>query len=277
MRLFLLISLTMVAFAANSVLNRLAVDQGGISAELFSAVRVLSGALVLLILAKAQGASLLFRGWKRVFGALALAVYMVGFSLAYGTLDAGAGALILFGATQITMFGVVALSPIPPTLRQMAGAGIALAGLGWVLWPGAGAAVPLGGAFLMVCAGIGWGGYSLIGRAEHDALGATAANFALALPLVCVPLLLPSASFEIAPKGVLLAVISGAVTSGLGYALWYRLLPALSGVTAASVMLSVPIIALVAGAALLGEQVGLQLAFGALVVLGGIAFAVRAR
>lgn len=275
MRLGLLIAVTMIAFAANSVFNRVAVDHGWIDPVAFSIIRVASGVAVLVPLALFQNGSLTLMGGRRWGGALSLATYMVGFSLAYRSLDAGAGALILFGATQISMFGLAFLSPQVPSLRQVTGAGIAFLGLCWVLWPGSNAPVATGGAALMVIAGIGWGVYSILGRGEADALLATAANFLLALPLTILVLPFIGTQTEVTAAGVAMAVLSGAVTSGLGYALWYRILPSISGPVAATVMLSVPVIAMLAGIVLLGESAGLRLIGGAIVVLGGIAFAVR--
>jgi drug/metabolite transporter (DMT)-like permease len=212
---------------------------------------------------------------KRLGGAVSLSVYMIGFSLAYRSLDAGAGALILFGATQIVMFGMSGLMGAAASTRQIVGAGIAFAGLAWVLWPGAGADIPPLGAALMLAAGAGWAVYSLIGRTETDALAASAANFCLSLPLVGLVWVGSGDLGPISFTGVALAVVSGAITSGLGYALWYRVLPMISGVTAATVMLSVPVIALLAGAAFLGEALSSRLILATMVVLGGIAIAVR--
>ncbi|WP_146344211.1 DMT family transporter [Falsiphaeobacter marinintestinus] len=275
MRQVLLIAVTMTAFAANSILNRLAVDSGAIEPGLFAVVRVAAGAAMLVLLVLIQKKHLSFSCLKRWGGAGSLALYMIGFSLAYRALDAGAGALILFGATQITMFTIACFLPSPPSGRQLTGAGIAFLGLCWVLWPGEMSAVPLSGAVLMLAAGVGWGIYSVIGRTESEALPATAANFCLALPFTAAVPLVLGEPLTASGTGLLLAVISGAITSGLGYALWYRILPTLTGGTAATVMLSVPIIALAAGAVLLGETPNSTLILGSMVVIGGIAFAVR--
>lgn len=273
LRLALLVALTMAAFAANSLLNRAAVDSGAIGPAAFAAVRVLAGAVVLvaLVLVRRQALPLWHR--RRWAGALSLAAYMAGFSAAYLTLDAGVGALILFGVVQITMFALGALGGVAVSARQMAGAGVAFAGLAWVLWPAGGAQVPLTGALWMAAAGIGWGVYTLSGRGEPSALSATAANFCLALPLVALPLVWAADPVPVRLPGIGLAVLAGGVTSGLGYALWYSLVPRLSAATAATVQLSVPVIALAAGAALLGEAPGWRLILGAAVVLGGIALA----
>lgn len=273
LRLTGLVALTMAAFAANSLLNRAAVDSGAIGPAGFAAIRVAAGAAVLamLVLARRQALPLWHR--RRWVGALSLTAYMVGFSLAYLSLDAGLGALILFGVVQITMFALGALGGARVSARQIAGAGLAFAGLSWILWPSGGAQVPLAGGLWMVAAGLGWGIYTLSGRGEPAALPATAANFCLALPLTALPLLWVRDAAPVTVPGVALAVLSGAVTSGLGYALWYSLLPRLGAATAATVQLSVPVIALAAGAVVLAEAPGLRLILGAAVVLGGIALA----
>lgn len=273
MRLILLTSVVMIAFAANSILNRLAVNSGSIDPGSFAVVRVLSGALILSVLVLLQGGQLQFWLRRRLVGGSALSLYLVGFSLAYLTLDAGAGALILFGVVQIVMFSVTSLSQTPPTGRQFTGALVAFSGLAWVLWPGEGALVNTSGAVLMGLAGIGWGIYSLVGRYESDALSGTAANFIVAFPITTVCIALISGDWVVTPWGIGLAVLSGAVTSGLGYALWYRVLPQLVPAVAGTVQLSVPVIALFVGALLLGEKLSWPLIAAAALVLGGIALA----
>ncbi|MDK3017450.1 DMT family transporter [Pseudodonghicola flavimaris] len=272
MRLPLLVGLVMLAFAANSLLTRAGVEQGGITPAAFAAVRVAAGAVVLLGLSRARRLPLPLRGrrGRRVLGALSLSVYMIGFSLAYRTLDAGVGALILFGVVQISIFALTALDGAPAGLRQMLGAVVAFGGLAWILWPEAGAEVPVRGAGFMAAAGFGWALYTLSGRGETSALAGSAANFLLALPLCLLPLIFEGGPAP-APLGLGLAVVSGALTSGLGYALWYRVVPQLAAPTAATVQLSVPVIALLAGASLLGEAPGWPVILGAVAVIGGIA------
>jgi drug/metabolite transporter (DMT)-like permease len=270
MRLFLLIALTMTAFAANSVLNRMAVDGNWIEPLQFALIRVAAGAAMLLALARWQGRPLALTGRRRAVGAVSLAAYMIGFSLAYRVLDAGLGALILFGVTQVAMFAVTAAGGTRVTTPQILGAGVAFAGLAWVLWPGeAGLADPLG-AFFMGIAGLGWAAYSLAGRGESDALAASAANFCLCLPMTAVAFLLVAEVGLPTARGIALAVVSGAVTSGLGYALWYTVLPRIPAVVAATALVSVPLIAIAGGALMLGEPVTWQLALASAVVLGGI-------
>ncbi len=277
MRLLLLTALTMCAFAANSILNRLAIDSGASDPASFAVFRVLSGAAVLWVLVLLRGAAMPLRSRRRIVGAGSLFLYMIGFSLAYLTLDAGLGALILFAVVQIAMFAVGAIMGATPTVRQVAGAGIALAGLTFVLWPSGSVQVDALGAGLMVAAGLGWAVYSLAGRSEPDALAGTAANFVVALPITGLVLVGMGGDWQMTGVGYLLAALSGGVTSGLGYALWYRVLPQLSPSVAAVVQLSVPVIAIVGGVVLLGEVAGPRLVAGTALVLGGIALAVLRR
>ena len=274
MRLALLTTLTMIAFAANSVLNRMAVDSGAIDPSSFAMIRVLAGAIALGMFLTVRGGGFPIAARGRLLGAASLSAYMIGFSLAYVSLDAGIGALILFGTVQVVMFGWSALRGAAPTRRQLGGAGVAFAGLILALWPRDGTGGDLAGALLMVVAGVGWAIYTLAGRGSTDPLASTAANFVVALPMLLV--LLVGAGLHSAPSGIALAIASGALTSGLGYALWYRVLPQLRGQTAAVVQLSVPIIAIAAGALLLGEAVTLAVVLAAVLVLGGIALTVTA-
>ncbi|MBW6506863.1 MAG: DMT family transporter [Rhodobacteraceae bacterium] len=277
MRLLALTSLTMIAFAANSVLNRLGVGGGLIDPVGFALVRLLAGAATLAALWAVRSGHartpVSARPLRRALGAASLLVYLFGFSLAYGVLDAGAGALILFGWVQITMFAGAVMAREPVPARRWAGAALAFAGLLVLLAPGGG--TPLGWhAAAMALAGIGWGVYSLAGRGERDALAATAANFIVAAPVgLALALVLPGAA-SWSPFGVVLAVASGALASGLGYALWYALLPQLGAARAAVAQLSVPLIAAAGGAALIGEALSWQFGAAAALVLGGVALAV---
>ncbi|NRB05039.1 MAG: DMT family transporter [Rhodobacteraceae bacterium] len=275
MKLLLLTAVTMIAFAANSVLNRAAVDSGLIDPSGFALIRVISGALVLgmVLSVRRSGQAMQIFVRRRLVGALSLSAYLIGFSMAYVSLDAGLGALILFGTVQVTMFVVASLRGDQPAARQMIGAGIAFLGLLIALWPGGQvAATPTIGAAAMVFAGLGWAFYTLAGKAAKDPLAETAANFLCAVPFVALLMLGPQldASFS----GIFLAVLSGAVTSGLGYALWYAVLPQLKAQTAAVVQLSVPIIAIIGGAVLLGEAVALKVVLATVLVVCGIALAV---
>lgn len=274
MQLVLLTALTMIAFAANSVLNRMAVDGMFIDPGSFALIRVVSGAAVLGMVLTVRGGRMQMRVKPRLIGAVSLSVYMVGFSLAYLTLDAGLGALILFGTVQMTMFAHAARQPEGLGTRRLIGALVAFAGLIYVLAPGAGGPAYLSGAVMMIAAGLGWAVYTIAGRSEADALGATAANFLIAVPMLT--LLLVGGGTDVTFTGAGLAILSGAVTSGLGYALWYSVLPRLETSAAAVVQLSVPVIAIAGGVLFLGEQLTLRIILAAIVVLGGIAVAVTA-
>ena len=279
-RLFLLTALTMTAFAANSVLNRMAVGPGLIDPVAFAVIRLLSGAVMLAMLLAARAvaghAGVWAGGTGRVMGVLSLLLYLFGFSFAYGALDAGAGALILFAMVQVTMFAgaLVARERIPT--RRWVGSIFAFLGLLYLLAPGSGAGESLFHAGLMAAAGIGWGLYSLSARGARDPLGATAWNFILAVPLVLIVLVAAPAFGAMSGKGIFLASLSGAVTSALGYALWYRILPQLGAARGGVAQLTVPVIALAGGMVFLGESLTLRFAISALMVLGGVAYAVRA-
>ncbi|MCX7566985.1 DMT family transporter [Sulfitobacter sp. F26169L] len=275
MRLILLTALTMCAFAANSVLTRAAVEGGHIGPQEFALLRVASGAGVLGVIAYLRGVWLPLGNRATIVGAASLTAYMAGFSLAYLTLDAGLGALILFGVTQITMFTHSAITNQPPTMRQLAGTGVAFAGLILVLWPAGEGFTDPAGAVLMVLAGVGWAIYTIAGRGAVDPLASTAANFMLCLPVLGVFFL--RQGFDANLYGIALSLVCGAITSALGYALWYRVLRELHLSTAAIVQLCVPVIAIAAGAVLLGEAMTPITIFAALMVLGGIGWAVTSK
>lgn len=275
MRIFLLTALVMFAFAANSLLTRFAIIGGHIDPTGFALVRVGAGAAVLAVILWLRGGRLTLWHRSRAFGAVALAVYIIGFSLAYLTLDAGLGALVLFGVVQITMFGYGALFGTAATSRQLVGAAAAFVGLVVVLWPGAQTQVNPVGAALMVAAGVGWAAYTIVGKGSADPLENTASNFVICVPIVACLLLVQTV--HITATGLVLGVLCGGITSGLGYALWYAVLPKLAQSTAAVVQLSVPVIAIVAGAALLAEPLSAKVILATLLVLGGIGLAVSAR
>lgn len=281
MRLFLFTLLTMLAFAANSVLNRAGVGRGLIGPVDFAVVRLLAGAGMLgllLALRRAGRGMAAWAGWPgRAVGALSLLLYLFGFSLAYGALDAGTGALILFGMVQITMFAGAVISREVVPARRWIGAGLAFAGLLLLLAPGsAPSGHPLQAA-MMAAAGVGWGLYSLSARGARDPLAATGWNFVLAVPMALAlwPFLPQDGAAE--PGGIVLAVVSGAVTSGLGYALWYRVLPLLGAAGGAVAQLTVPLFAVAGGMAFLGEALTLRIAIAAAIVLGGVGWALRRR
>jgi len=281
MRLFLLTAMALTAFAANSVLNRFAVGTGQIDPVSFAVVRLLAGAAILALLVGLRAVlagGVVWPGWPgRVPGVLGLTVYLFAFSLAYVALDAGAGALILFGAVQITMFAGALWSREAVPRRRWTGALMAFAGLVVLMWPGAGVALSPLHAVIMALAGVGFGIYSLAGQRASDPLAATAANFVLAVPLGLVAgTLLGVMPVGATSVGVVSAVVSGAVTSGLGYALWYVVVPQLGAARAAVAQLSVPVLTAVAGVLLLGEAVDARFVLAAGCVLGGVALASRA-
>lgn len=267
----------MCAFAANSVLNRIGVAINGMNPMDFATVRTGAGAGMLWILVALRKAPrpAVFT-LKRLYGSTALAIYMIGFSLAYITLDAGLGALILFGVLQIVVFtwAVIEGGKIP-VLRWI-GAGIALTGLGVLLWPSGATPVPFSGAIAMTIAGASWAVYTLLGRAEADPLGATASNFLLCLPLVAAVMLWGGLG-SMPTAGIVTAIIAGALTSGVGYALWYSALPSLPTTVAGIAQLSVPVIAVTAGVIFLGEPLTMRLLIAGTFVLGGIAVSLTAR
>ena len=278
MRLFLLTALVMMAFAGNSLINRLAVGGGLMDPLSFASWRVLGGAAVLAGLVALRrmrsGGSLWPQGAGRATGVAGLVVYLLGFSYAYTQLPTGAGALILFGLVQITMFigAVIGAEPVPPA--RWIGAATAFAGLILLLAPGTDAALDLPATLSMAAAGVGWGIYSLSGRAQADALGATAANFLLAVPILWVVLLVaPGDPTPLTRYGLGLALLSGILTSGLGYALWYQILPALGAARAAVAQLTVPLIAATAGLVLLAEPLDARFVLATCLVLGGVALA----
>ncbi|MCD1642717.1 DMT family transporter [Aurantimonas coralicida] len=269
----------MIAFAGNSLLARLALADGAIDAAGFTGLRLLSGALVLaFILLTARDRTPV--RWRTLEGswasALALFVYALAFSLAYLKLGAAVGALILFAAVQASMIGWGLVRGERPGIREALGLVVAAGAFVWWLVPGLTRPDPLGTA-LMIVSGIAWGIYSLRGRGAADATRATAGNFirtvALALPLVALSLF----QAGIGGAGLLIAIVSGAVTSGLGYVLWYRALKGLTALSAAIVQLSVPIIAALGGVLFLSENLGLRFVIAAGLVLGGIAFALSTR
>ena len=276
MRLFLLTALVMVAFAANSVLTRAGLVTGEISPAGFGAVRLGAGAVVLVFLCLWLRRRLALPGWRLAVSVLGLLLYTLGFSEAYVGMDAGLGALLLFGMVQVTMFaGAMILREALPWVRVLGG-GLALAGLVYLVWPWQAIAQTPTSVMMMLLAGAGWGLYSLAGRGSDDPLADTAVNFALAAALF--PLLYLGrgglALADAAPVGLALAVVSGAVTSGLGYALWYAVLPRLPASVAAVAQLTVPPIAMAGGVMMLGEALTVKFVLASLVILGGVALSV---
>ncbi len=264
--------LAMIAFAGNSLLCRLALRQLQIDAASFTAIRLVSGAaflwLVLRTRPRRTGGS-----WT---AALALVVYAAAFSFAYLSLAAGTGALLLFVAVQGTMVIAGLRGGERLHALQWLGVALALVGLVLLLLPGI-AAPPIAGAILMLAAGVAWGIYSLRGRGVTDAIAATAGNFLRAAPIAVAMLIVCARSMHITAAGATYALASGAITSGLGYVLWYSVLPSLKATSAATVQLSAPVIAAVGGVVLLDEAITLRMITASTAILGGIALAVIRR
>lgn len=274
-RVLLLTFLAMIAFAANSLFCRMALGGGQIDAASFTAARLLSGALALLLILKLKGErGATQRGsWK---AALMLFLYAAAFSFAYLELRVGAGALVLFGSVQVTMIlaGIVAGERM--RIVDWAGFLIAAGGLVYLVLPGI-SAPPLGASVLMAVAGIAWGVYSLLGRTSRNATASTAENFSRAA-ILSIPLYFLMKNGEtITGSGLLLAIISGAVTSGLGYVIWYAALRGLTATQAAVVQLSVPVLAAAGGVAFLQEAVTQRLIIAAAAILGGVAVVLARR
>lgn len=263
--------LALIAFAGNSLLCRAALAHTRIDAASFTTVRLLSGAVVLCCLVSLRGAARTGRGnW---LSALALFAYAAGFSFSYLHLTAAVGALLLFGAVQTTMIGHGIWSGERMRWRQIVGLVLACGGLVGLLLPGL-SAPPLTGALLMLGAGAAWGIYSLRGKGGGDSLKVTAGNFTRTVPMALVLSLLLAARASLDPAGLGYAFLSGAVTSGMGYAIWYTALPSLRSTTAATVQLSVPILAAVGGIFFLGESLTLRLLAASVAIIGGIALVV---
>jgi drug/metabolite transporter (DMT)-like permease len=275
MNLVILTSLAMLAFAGNSLLCRLALLHTGIDAATFTSVRLVSGALVLWLVASRRGArnTRLAGGW---LSALALFAYAEAFSFAYLSLSAGTGALLLFAAVQLSMIGWGLSRGEQFTRAQLAGFVLAVGGLVFLLLPGL-SAPPLGGALLMAAAGVAWAVYSLKAKGAGDPTNATAGNFVRAAPLALAvsAATLPSMHWSLAGIGYGLA--SGILTSGLGYVIWYAALRDLKVTSAATVQLSVPVIAAFGGVAFLGETASLRLVIASMLVLGGVAIVLLVR
>ena len=270
LRILVLTLLAMIAFAGNSLLCRAALQASHIDAASFTTIRVVAGALALWLIVRLQSGSAAKAGsWPSAF---ALFAYAAAFSFAYLTLTAATGALILFGAVQATMIGTAIWRGDRLGGWQLLGVACAFGGLVGLLLPGL-SAPPLGGAGLMLLAGIAWGVYSLRGKGAGDPLQATAGNFLRAVPfaLGLSLAMLPWARSDLA--GAALAVASGALTSGIGYAIWYTALRGLKAASAATVQLSVPPLAAIGGVVLLGEPATLRLLVASVAILGGIALA----
>jgi len=273
-RLIALVVLTMIAFAGNSLLCRVALKATQIDAATFTLIRIVSGAVALWLIVRVRDHTRVVAGsWR---SALALFAYAGAFSFAYISLPAGTGALLLFGAVQATMIGYGLWRGERLHGVQIAGLLLAFSGLVGLVLPGI-TAPPLQGSALMLGAGVAWGVYSLRGKRAGDPLRATAGNFVRAVPFAALLSVTAIPLFSIDRAGVAYAVASGALTSGVGYAIWYSALPDLKATQAATVQLSVPVIAAIGGIVFLDEHLTWRLLIAAVAILGGIALVVANR
>lgn len=269
MQLALLTLLALCFLAANSLLTRAGVLDGT-DPLAFAAIRVAAGAAVLALLAARRGITV--TGGRRWGAAVALVVYLLGFSLAYRTLDAGLGALILFATVQLGMFALSLVRGERSGPVRVAGMGVALAGLVWLLLPGGGVRADPVDAGLMILAGLGWAAYSYAGKFEPKPLAGSAGNFLIGTALFAAAFPLWWGA-PVTPFGILMAVLSGAIASGLGYAMLFRVLPQMGVATAGVAQLGVPVIAMLAGALLLAEVPDARALLAGALVLAGIALA----
>lgn len=269
--------LALIAFAANSVLCRLALGEPSIDAASFTIIRLVSGAAVLfIILAFSRGTKTRGSGGGNWPSALMLFIYAITFSYAYISLDTGTGALILFGSVQITMILLSMLGGNRLHLIEWLGVLLAFTGLVYLVLPGVAAPSP-GGFILMAISGIAWGVYTLRGKGSRSPLADTGQNFIRTLPFVAIVALLTVWQAELTAMGILLAILSGAVASGLGYSVWYLALNGLNATQAAVVQLSVPVIAAFGGVIFVSEAITLRLSVSSMMILGGILIVVLGR
>ena len=272
LRLIALTSMAMTAFAGNSLLCRVALKHTSIDAGSFTTIRLISGALTLwLVVTMRRGT---YRGSGNWPSAIALFAYAAGFSFAYVRLPAGTGALILFGAVQATMISHGIWSGERLSKPQVLGLVLAFAGIIGLLMPGL-SAPPIWSAMLMLGAGMSWGIYSLRGRGAGDPTRVTAGNFLRAAPIAAILSLVTWNQVALDAAGIGYAVASGALASGIGYAIWYTALPSLRATEAATLQLSVPVIATVGAILFLGEALTLRLVLASIAILGGIALVIR--
>jgi drug/metabolite transporter (DMT)-like permease len=269
-RTIVLTCLALLAFAGNSLLARVALQRTGIDPASYASLRLIAGAFMLLLITRATGRLGMAGDW---WSAFALFVYAAGFAFAYQSLSTGTGALLLFGAVQITMIGYGIWRGERLGNRQWLGLGLALAGLVGFLLPGL-AAPPFSAAALMLAAGVAWGGYSLRGRGARDPMLVTFGNFARAVGFTILLSLVFLNKISFDNSGMWYAIVSGGLTSAIGYAIWYAALPSLKATTAATLQLSVPVLAASSGIVFLGEALNLRLVLASVVILGGIALVI---
>lgn len=276
LKVFFLTSCALVAFAANSVLCRFALGTGAIDAAGFTFIRLLAGvvALFLILLVRSSTSPMIRKGsWS---AGLMLFLYAVTFSYAYLELDTGTGALILFGSVQITIIGVSIFRGNKLLPIEWIGLAFAFAGLVYLFLPGV-SAPSIQGFLLMSSAGAAWGIYTLLGRGSENPLADTAYNFLRSMPFILVIVIVALGNFHFTTNGIILAIVSGAITSGLGYTIWYTALKSITATQAAVSQLAVPIIAALGGVIFMSEVITLRLSVAAIMVLGGIFLVVVGR
>ena len=270
-----LTTFTLIAFAANSLLCRMALGDDLIDPVTFTTLRLCSGAMALVLISRLTKEA---KSQKEVNGSwgsgFALFAYAIAFSLAYISLNTGMGALILFGSVQMTMLGAALLSGERLVTLQWVGLSAAIGGLVYLVMPGISAPDPLG-TLLMCVAGIAWGFYSIRGKGVLAPVAMTAGNFTRSAPMAVIISIIAYSSVHLDPYGIVLALISGVVTSGLGYVLWYKALRGLTTTQASVVQLLVPVIAAFGGVVFLSEKISARLVVSSILILGGVAMAVN--
>jgi drug/metabolite transporter (DMT)-like permease len=262
-------TLALIAFAANSVICRLALKDGAIDPGMFTSIRLVSGAAILIVLVFLSKDRRLEKSKGSWISAGMLFMYAAAFSYAYVSLETGIGALIIFGTVQITMIASSLIAGYRMNNMEWLGILLALAGFLYLLLPGA-SAPSLGGFVLMTLSGIGWGIYSLRGKSSKHPLVDTAYNFLRSLPFLILLLYFLAQESNYSTKGILLALLSGIVTSGIGYTIWYAALKGLNSIQASIVQLLVPVLAAIGGVVFIGELISLRLMASSLMILGGI-------
>jgi len=275
-RVILLTTLAMIAFASNSLLNRLALGRNTIDPTSYTTLRLVSGAVLLSVVAslrRKKESSVLRGSW---ISAALLFLYAIAFSFAYLSLSTGTGALILFGSVQVTMIVVALRSGEHPHMLEWVGLALALSGQVYLVFPSLTAPSAIGSALMMV-AGISWGFYTIRGRGSQNPLEDTTGNFVYAVPMILILLLFSLKDISISSYGILYATLSGALASGVGYVIWYSALRGLSTTRAAMVQLSVPVIAAWSGVIFLAEIMSVRLLVAGVLILGGIALALSSR
>lgn len=274
MRIFLLTTITMIAFGANSIFGRVALEGDAIDPSSYSFIRLLSGAIMLAILVGASSVvSKKNFSHGNIISALCLFAYAAAFSFSYVNIETGVGALILFACVQAVMIGWALFEGDRPSLFEWLGIVIAFGAFIWLVSPGLEAPDPIA-ATLMAISGIAWGTYSLRGKSSSDPLKATAGNFLLSVPMGLVLLFITISSSQITLYGVILAIASGAITSGMGYALWYKVLPQLTSTRASIVQLTVPVVAGIGGLIFLSEPLTFRFVLASALILGGVAISI---